>query len=419
MPSVDDTLTELGRLAETPLVPAPPIEHVAAAARRVRRRRRRFVAGAVTLVAAASLSTWGIVRAGDDGATRIETAQSVTSTAPAPAPTTVAGFANRDVTAEPATDLEDGSVVTVTFARPPNATLAAQCAADAVATSTPDTAWCDVNVAPTATADPLQLTFTVSRVIETSHGLVDCATAEEPCVIGAYAADDGRPMYAALAFRTDLEPIAPATVTIDRDAPVDGDIVHVEGTGFRAGEDVFVSECTTIEWDDCDVARSSSLVADAQGAFAIEFRASYEILTYDGWQVCEPCIVRASAFRVEPAVVPMTVRAGNDPRRPSVRIVEPGPYDREQRVTLEGAGFQFGASLAIGWCPFEADTEYPICLYPNEGFLTVGPDGTFTRADFPMPKAAFGPCDATRRCALATHPFEGSPASFETDFELR
>jgi hypothetical protein len=102
-----------------------------------------------------------------------------------------------------------------------------------------------------------------------------------------------------------------------------------------------------------------------------------------------------------------------------VRIVEPGPYAPDQRVTLEGSGFQVTRDdVAIGWCRLETSDGFPQCVYPDEGFLDPDANGNLRVDAYPMPSAGFG-CRPPERCGLAWIPFEGSPPAFVTPFEMR
>ena len=160
------------------------------------------------------------------------------------------------------------------------------------------------------------------------------------------------------------------------------------------------------------------VAADANGEFSTEFRVVSDILTYDGWQPCTPCEVRAGAFRVAPASVPITVVANGAPSRPAVRIVEPGPYVADQRVTVEGEGFPLRSlDITIGWCRLDTPDGYPQCAYPNEGFTQADAEGRLHIEGYPMPPADFG-CRPPERCGLAWLPDGGSPPAFTTLFEM-
>ena len=381
-----------------------------------------MLTGSVAVVCVVSLAGVGVVAfAGDDdGEHGLEVGESSSSpsvtTTPSTAPVAVA---SRDAVATPNTGLEDGSVVSVAFARTPDPGLTGQCATEAFVSLT-DTEWCDVNVRPRDDATGDTLEFNVVRVIETANGLVDCAERPGRCVIGAYGVD-GEPMWAVISFRDDLPPIAATELRVDRTAVDDGDVVSIAGSNFPPGEEVFVAQCTAADFADCDIARSRTVVADGDGGFSIDFIAASQILTYnDDWRACDPCQLRATGFRVSPASVAIAVNAGAEARRPRVEIVEPGPYAYEQRVTLRGYDFQIGAEPTIGWCNVPTSPEeYPNCAYPNEGFGSVpNQSGSFERTDFPLPKADFaGGC--LEECMLVWHPGEGSPAAFETRFRMQ
>ena len=418
MPDVDDALQELTGFAAHP--PAAPAEVEALRGRAHRHRRnRRMLTGSVAVVCVVLLAGLGVAVFAADADDQELDVGNPTTLAP---DTTIASdeVVDHDATVTPNEDLEDGSEVLVEFARTPELGLTGQCAVEAVV-GTLDTGWCDVNIRPADSTDPLGgVPFNVVRTIETANGLVDCAERPRRCVIGAYGVD-GEAMWAVISFREGLPSTPSSKLSVDRTAVADGAVVAVQGSGFSPGEDVFLSQCIGPEYPDCDVARGRRVAADEAGEFAIDFIVSAEVLPYDGrWRACEPCELRATAFRIAPATVPLTVESGATERRPRVEIAEPGPYAYEQRVTLRAFDFQIGAEPTIGWCNVPAGPdEYPNCVYPNEGFGSV-PDqsGSFERTDFPLPKADFAD-GCLEECMLAWHPGEGSPAAFETRFTMQ
>jgi hypothetical protein len=411
MPRLDDALVEVQRFAEHPPVDVPPVGVLETRSRR-RRTRRRAAGTAVALLTVVATG-FGIGIAANDNATDDV---HVTGTGPRPVTAPAAAL---DATARPATGLDDGDQVSVEFAAPPVPGLAAQCAADALAPDVEDTDWCDLNVRPMEEAVGSTLRFAVSRVIETSSGLVDCAEAPRRCVLGARrTSSDSSVMWAAISFRSDLPPIPEPIVTLDRVDLSDGDVIDIRGEGYRPGAEVFLSQC--VATDRCDQAMGAHLTAAGDGTFGADFRVSSEILTYDGWQRCSPCALHASAFRTAPESVSISVaeRAG-DAARPMVRIMEPGPYQPEQRVTLEGSGFQMGATdMSIGWCylPLTPD-GYSRCAYPSSGFVRADDHGNVTINDYRMPPADYG-CWEPGQCALQWLPGEAVPSPFSTPFEM-
>ncbi|MBK5221732.1 MAG: hypothetical protein JJE52_02430 [Acidimicrobiia bacterium] len=188
-------------------------------------------------------------------------------------------------------------------------------------------------------------------------------------------------------------------------------------------------------WDRCDMARFSTLTADVNGEISAPLALFREILTYEGWQPCEPCVLVASGWRQPNAVAAVVVEADGTSARPTVRIVPVGPYESGQRVRVEGEGFGPGVgSTEVGWCAFRTDqpeTEvqgdpsfgHAACAYPTEGFgLVADADGRFVVDGYPLPDGGvrgFSCLDPAISCGLAWHPGEGTPPAFVTLFELR
>lgn len=425
MGHLDDALDTLRRFPDLPPVPASHIGAIEARARRIRRT-RRLTKSALAVVLALAGVTAGSVVLGSDGRESVEVTES-----PVDEPTTSTVPPASEATAAPSTGLDDGDEVVVTFEREVNWQAAAQCAVEA--TETNDTSWCDINARPASESpDGRTLRFEVVRLIQTGNGLVDCAEEPGRCILGAYATS-GEPMWAAISFRDDLPPIERPSLEVSRDDVVDGDVIRVRGRGFPSERDVHVRLCAGPEALDCDIARGQGVLTDAEGAFSVDFIVYSQILTYraDGWRSCEPCELRVTAIRSEPASVPIEVRPGGEPRRPRVDILEPGPYRLGQPVTLRGTNFQAGSETrvngyavghhaTIGRCAITVGSEYPSCSYPTIG-LEVAPDsdGRFRLSGYPMPDEDFAQqCTEPGRCVLAWHPGEGSPPAFETPFTM-
>ena len=204
---------------------------------RARHVRRRVIGG--------SLAAIVLVAAGIGVMVVTRDRESVRATEPGPPLVTVttAPAAGFDATADPAEDLEDGDRSRSSSLRPRS--VAAQCAAEAVAPDADEAQWCDLNVRPDPETGGNVLSFQVSRVIETANGLIDCAEAPSPVRprrvprwLGR-TADVGR----------DLVPHRPGTGSRGRDLVVEHRRRRMatpsasRGEGFRPGEDVFVTQC--------------------------------------------------------------------------------------------------------------------------------------------------------------------------------
>ena len=350
---------------------------------------------------------------------------------------------------QPAEDLDDGQIVTVTGPFE-TVTLAgvAQCASEAVNTATP-LSWCDLNV--TRDVGPGPLKVTVLRSIQTMNGLVDCAERPQRCLIGVGA--DGLEagavdLTAPISFRSDIAPLPVPLLTIDEIAAVDGEVRMVSGAGFVPNAHVSIVQCVgepTQDWGDgerarerCDTARMAPATADDNGTFTVPVILYAEVQIPPGWTACDPCILHARGERQRPAVTTVAVLPGVTPARPTVIINPEGPYEPGQTVALDGSGFQpHQDGIVIGWCGFLTDAPeqeiqgdpkngYTPCSYPNEGFTAdIDNTGRFRIENFPLPDGAFGwgdsaNCrDPSTRCGLAWHPGEGQLPVFVTLFELR
>jgi hypothetical protein len=429
MPDLDRALGEVRRFASRPPAPPAPIDSVIRRAQeRARQRRRAATAG----VALAVLGAVAVAVDHDARSERRVQEGSEGATAPAVRP---AGL-----TVEPATGLAPGDQVSVALpAEPaPGATIT-QCASEALRGLD---GWCDANASwQRVTGGPPDYRVAVVRVIETDHGLIDCADRPQRCVIAVRS--EGHGHGAPISFRSDLGQLAEPELSVDRPVIGDGVQVRIAGSGFAPGAAVRVAQCRRQPGQDpaddfagCDRARAVVVEADGGGRFerqVLLFREVFEPQT--GWAACDPCVLRADAIRQLPATTVLQFGGGGASLRPTVQIVPEGPYRRGQLVRLRGAGFQAAAGeVTIGWCRFDTDepaTEEQgvgagraACSYPAAGF-SVRPDesGTFVVGGFPMPSAAFGfdvaTCaDPAVLCGLAWHPAEGSRPVFITFFEM-
>jgi hypothetical protein len=420
------------------------------------RRRRRVLAGAAAV--AVLLGGAAVVLAIDDGDTGGQpmldvvtdpTDTSVPTTEPTTAdPTTPATTppttepSTATMVAEPRTDLEDGQDVELVLDPDPGGELTArQCAVEAIGAGDPNL-WCDAARFPLrSSAGRPDLSFRALRAIDTQQlGIIDCAANPDRCAIVVWATPDtsqATPYVAPISFRPDLAPLPVPTLVATPGEVGDGETTTIVGTGFRADEEVRLAQCRSDGTDDsCDMARTLRITPDADGSFTVAWIASSDVLLYDGWHPCDPCSLQALAIRIGSVSIPFTVVADESPTRPAVEILEVGPYEWGQRVTLVGSGFQANAdNVQIGWCRFDSPTSWDDCTYPPEGFGATVDDngqiattplidaaGSLTITGYPMPGdtwSASPACTGTGTdCGLAWKPGTGAPYAFTVPFSL-
>jgi hypothetical protein len=418
MRDVDEFLEEVGTLAGRPPAAATAVEEIRRRVRRRARRRRGVVAGAIVVVATMAL---GVT------VTTLDR-PSISVSADGPGRRTPA-----QLTADPSVGLEDGMVVSVGGRFPDGAIDGvAQCSSDAIDSADP-LRWCDLNVAWEAKAAD-RLEVTVRREIDTPEGVRDCG--EIQCVIGVRVG--GRDRFASISF-TD-EAVRKTVLKTNRDQTADGGHLRVIGEGFPPSTEVVVALCIGSVHDvrggkrleRCDLARAATLRSDGLGRLDAPFIAYADVLLYDGWTRCSPCVLQASGFRIEPAAASLQVALVGPAKRPSVTIEPAGPYASDQVVRLRGEHFAEGSQPYVGWCRFHSDhPELEAagggdadagCVYPQQGFgAEVDADGAIVIEGYPMPSAGFAPeCrDGAAACGLSWHPSEGSPPAFVTMFQLR
>lgn len=427
MPDLDTALDELRRFAARPASVLPDLDKVIGLAR-VRRRRRRSVLGTLLVAVIVVVSLVAVTRGPGDPAD-LHTVDDNSSS------TTVTDT-GRGLGVSPSTGLTDGQVVEVTLPKPPAAdAIVVQCASEAASAADP-VPWCDLNtVSEPATDGFAHFRVTVTRTIETSNGLVDCAVAERRCLIGVRSA--GSDLTAAISFRADLDPVATPTIAAGPPTAVSGEAVTVTGVGYAPGVEVTLWQCRAnpIEGgtDGCDGSRAISVTTDAQGRFTKRVLVYDEVFAdYDGWLTCTPCLIEARAIRHSPATATIEVGPSATSTRPTVTISPQGPYRPDQRVQLRGTGFQADSDrMTIGWCRFNtadpaheaqgAGPGYATCRYPDTTSVMTDGNGSFVINDFPMPPPTFadGACQGPAiRCGLAWHPGEGAFPFFITFFHM-
>jgi hypothetical protein len=406
MPDVDEIVHDLEEFARRPPVAPRPVDEIARRAAGVRRRRRVARAAGALALAVIAVAAVGFSRNRLERVDVGPAAPSTTTTTSDAPPTAVAAFG---MTVTPDHGLRDGDTVRVDLhgVTAGGQLAVAQCAVEAVNATDPVQS-CDVTATTYDNGGASDgIRFTVHRVIQLSDGVVDCAAGPRRCVVGVRGA--GKDRFAPISFRTDLPRLPVPALHVSDTSVNAGEPTTVRGEGFPPGE-VVVALCGPAPTapsapPDCDQARAKIVTADADGAFTTTFVVANERLTYDGWQRC-PCVLRATAPRTDGASAAIDVRGST--ARPSVRIVETGPFAPGRRVTLELTGFQAEVrDVAIGRCPDDVSG----CAFPNEGFVTTDANGSARVDGYPLDC----PVDA---CVLAWHPYEGSPAAFTTPYRM-
>lgn len=151
---------------------------------------------------------------------------------------------------------------------------------------------------------------------------------------------------------------------------VDGDVVTVAGTGWRAGAEVFFSTCGDPEYRCFSM---TSVVADATGAFTIPVTIR-ALGPPSNWIDCreEACRLSARTRRGDPVVVPLPFDPDAPLQDTGVATVTPAdPLIDGQRVQVTGAGWT-GDAVQFQLC----QQRSPVCdRRPQEA--TVASDGSF------------------------------------------
>jgi hypothetical protein len=421
-----DAMTEFS--ARPPAGRLPMAQLLDRARRRRRRVRSQRAAGALAALLIVGGGVIALTQGDDDDTDGVVTSDNDrTSTTGPPATSDPTDPEESTITADPSTDLTDGQVVTLTIIDDPGGELVARQCANEVASGVSGDEWCGQSEhylrSPAGVSG---LEFTVSRLISTANGTVDCAEQSGRCVIRVQppTRDQSTTWYATLSFRAESASTPNPQVSLDADSAPNGDTITVTGTGYPVGDELMLMECVgRDETTPCDQARSTRVTVDSAGEFEAPFIVSSEVLTDDGWVPCTPCHLQALGTRAPlTSTGPIDIIPDGDPIRPAVSIVEPPPYDPGQLVTLRGTGFQAGAAdVTIGTCVPSPDDSPPNCQYPEAGLgVRVGVDGTFELSDYPLPAGDGNAClAASAPCVIAWYPNDGGPAGFTTQLQLR
>jgi hypothetical protein len=294
-----------------------------------------------------------------------------------------------DATVTPSTALTDGAEVTISVTGlqgDDDWVTAWQCPADA--TNPGD---CDRSDAAQEFNEGgrAELRFRVDAVITAGPDdrEVDCREADA-CILGlARPLDDltTLPARVPLHFTADAPTAPPPTLAIRPDDDlVDGQQVHVEGSGFVwAYQDVTVVQCTSdvSSWEDCD--SDTYIPAPLEGtSFELDVRVSSQIVTAAGVVDCRVAGACALVAPMDYRYLPRKTGVASlhfDPRGPlpeptALTISPDHDLVDGQQVTLRATGFGSDALLHLFHCGGEPSWE--TCRYLDGH--QAGADGGLT-----------------------------------------
>lgn len=212
------------------------------------------------------------------------------------------------LTVEPATDLVDGQVVTLTgtgFLPFDDDITVAQCRARWDGPDDCDTASVYSQVAEDGT---FTVTLALDAVLRTDGGEVDCRTASQGCVVvvGDLYGDSGDLAEAPLAFDPDAPLLPPPVLTVapstDLAAQSDVEVVLATGQGFEPFTFVQLQQCAAADTiEGCDLDQTQYLSVDEAGAFAQSVSLAATLTTPAGEAIdCRSapgaCVLIATAF---------------------------------------------------------------------------------------------------------------------------
>jgi acetyl esterase/lipase len=308
------------------------------------------------------VSGGGLVRALWRGASVLAVGLSASSISPAGADTEA-------VVIEPATDLVDGQLVRVTGTGfvPESTVSLVQCV-----TSPVDGDDCDGSTERFHGVDAdssFTASFTLAAVIDTARtDSVDCRTAGS-CVL--VASRGLQPLaevtHVPLAFDADAGLLPPpvAAVAPSHDL-VDGQVVTVDGDGFRPQGPVQVLQCApgAAAFDSCRQGTSRFLIADEQGGFSTPLTLFAVVSTPAGGIDCrttaQPCLVIATqgGFSAPPAARVDVQFAPDAPLLPppGVEVTPATDIEDGSIVTVRGNGFSPDVGVEVRLCE-AADAE--------------------------------------------------------------
>jgi LPXTG-motif cell wall-anchored protein len=294
------------------------------------------------------------------------------------------------VTIEPATDLVDGTPVSVSVSglRSHAFVEVLQCAADRIDVldhcDFPDSAFSDADASGTAT-----LTLKIDALLTPPFAgeEVDCRTSECQLVILSESFEE--PVAtAALHFDPDAALAPPPTLTVTPDDQLaDLQAVEVSGSGLVWSDHAVVVQCVpaAADIDDCDFDTLTDVAVDA-GSFTTDYLVSAVMDTGNSGPIdCREagaCVLAVSSgYSTSPAksaVVPLgfdpdtEVKVGTITVEPDTDLVD------GQTVSVTGSGFPPDRGVSFYVCatgPSEESCEF------TPSFAFVDESGAFTASD--------------------------------------
>jgi len=291
------------------------------------------------------------------------------------------------VVVTPAAALRDGQVVTVEGTGPAAVGVTVvQCQAGANLIL-----GCDMvsrRRVPTDADGRFSTSLPVQMLLRTVGGdVVDCRTGAG-CVIAAlpYEWDLAGAGTASMAFAPGAQPLPRPTLTMDPPGDlVHGQLVTLTGSGFAAGEQVNVWQCTAVVLNGLnDCLHLAGVTATAEGTVTAVVDVS-AILRVSGAFQCSgstpPCEL------VVDAESPMSPWAGRvqlifdpepPPLPPPVMVVEPADEITDpSSVAVTGSGFTNRAPVAVLFCAYGVPESWT-CSEETRVDTTADPAGRFS-----------------------------------------
>ncbi|MDD9369943.1 MAG: neocarzinostatin apoprotein domain-containing protein, partial [Acidimicrobiales bacterium] len=294
-----------------------------------------------------------------------------------------------DITVEPAADLVDGDLVTVSITgmNPDAWVRVVQCPVDAV------DGYDDCNPFNEAygnadASGAITLEVRANALIRPGWSeteVVDCRTGGA-CILAI--ADDGDAISSRVPLPFDPDgPLAPppAASIAPTEALTDVQVVNVTASGLVWSSDVLLIQCraaAALGQGDCDGDTATSLPVGDDGSLATPFRVSAQIAVAGEVIDCRTpgaCVLVASADYLrsaeKQAVVPLAFDPDAEIVLPTLTATPDTDLVDGQTVTVAGQGFA-ADWVFVSMCAPEA-TTYDDCL-GGDSYADVGPTGEFS-----------------------------------------
>jgi hypothetical protein len=303
---------------------------------------------------------------------------------------TTAEAGGRSITVTPDTDLVDGQAVTVEGTGFTDVSFVGivQCARGLGIDG------CDISTAAPSfdfVAGAFSEQYFVEALLDTEAGPIDCRTYQDGCRI---MVNEQFALPGSARATTDFDPAGPLepspTVSVDPDADlVDGQVVHVTGTGFRPDEEVLIVQCPTgtpdptstcgghVTYEQVDGSGTLSADFEVQAVFTPILGPVHE--AHD----CrtDPCDIGVAASEDYERFGAATVAFDPDaPLRPEMEVtVTPhtGLVDG-QVVQLDGAGYTPDGPVDVVECSISSALDGSGCELDRVQHLTADADGSVT-----------------------------------------